>query len=525
MLRNILETNRLPALFVGSGLSKRYLENMPTWDELLISIAEKIDISDKQYYAIKQKYPDSDPMKMANVADDISERVREKIENGEININQILSQDLIEKIPIATSYFKLMVSNELNDLQIIKNDKITNEINLLKKTMDKVNNIFSTNYDTFFEDFIFEDNKMDVFIKQSDLYLSPSFGIGEMYKIHGCISNPNEMIVTTEDYEKYNLNMNIFISKLYTILLERPVIFLGYSMNDYNIKIILEGFIQHFSEDKFETIKNNLIFVKYEPGVNELINGTATFQLQTKQIRMTEITTDRFDLIYKTILEIKEGISAKEYKRYQNVIFDIIEKHERLGEKVFLADHLDIERIDTNKMILAIQPEYNNNIRGIIGMDATTIIREALYDNDELRFDEIATLWVEKNLSKTHIFPIYYLKKYMKNGLNTGQKFLNNEKNMNKTYEKFIQEAIQLSEDKKNSIKEQFNKYNNKPSKDIKGVVFKTINLLYLLDEISEEELRCFLKKQLKTDKGYINTTEFKRAITFLDMHGMKKNK
>ena len=35
LLKDIIENNSYPIVFIGSGISKRYLENSPTWSTLL----------------------------------------------------------------------------------------------------------------------------------------------------------------------------------------------------------------------------------------------------------------------------------------------------------------------------------------------------------------------------------------------------------------------------------------------------------------------------------------------------------
>lgn len=35
VLERMVKNKRLPVLFIGSGIPKRYLKNFPSWDELL----------------------------------------------------------------------------------------------------------------------------------------------------------------------------------------------------------------------------------------------------------------------------------------------------------------------------------------------------------------------------------------------------------------------------------------------------------------------------------------------------------
>lgn len=38
ILDNLIEKNEFPIIFIGAGISKRYLENYPSWEQLLESL-------------------------------------------------------------------------------------------------------------------------------------------------------------------------------------------------------------------------------------------------------------------------------------------------------------------------------------------------------------------------------------------------------------------------------------------------------------------------------------------------------
>ena len=60
-IRKLLTQGRIPLLFIGSGLSKRYLQNYPSWDELMLMLSEELGISNGQILAMKQKITDENP--------------------------------------------------------------------------------------------------------------------------------------------------------------------------------------------------------------------------------------------------------------------------------------------------------------------------------------------------------------------------------------------------------------------------------------------------------------------------------
>ena len=57
----LINEHRIPMLFIGSGISRRYLKNYPSWDELIQLVADKIGVSRAQLMALKQSITDKTP--------------------------------------------------------------------------------------------------------------------------------------------------------------------------------------------------------------------------------------------------------------------------------------------------------------------------------------------------------------------------------------------------------------------------------------------------------------------------------
>lgn len=48
-IENVKEKNQFPIIFIGSGITKRYFDNAPKWEELLLELWEKIYDREKFY--------------------------------------------------------------------------------------------------------------------------------------------------------------------------------------------------------------------------------------------------------------------------------------------------------------------------------------------------------------------------------------------------------------------------------------------------------------------------------------------
>ena len=49
VLEKMVKNKRLPVLFIGSGIPKRYLKNFPSWDELLNESFSKVNIQTRGF--------------------------------------------------------------------------------------------------------------------------------------------------------------------------------------------------------------------------------------------------------------------------------------------------------------------------------------------------------------------------------------------------------------------------------------------------------------------------------------------
>ena len=80
--------------------------------------------------------------------------------------------------------------------------------------------IITTNYDNLLH-FLFP--KFDKYIGQEELIFRNITGIGEIYKIHGSVTCPSSLVLTSKDYENFETKSAYLIAKLLTIFLEYPL--------------------------------------------------------------------------------------------------------------------------------------------------------------------------------------------------------------------------------------------------------------------------------------------------------------
>lgn len=230
--------NKPPIFFVGSGLSRRYL-NAPNWEELLKSIAVKAKCTyedveklcnnefeeiaqELEYFCFKNanEYEGIGHRQIIRkiIADILQEKVEKYIKENTLQMNEEFNKKIEERL------HKIDKITKDNEMQYAREyDDITNEIkeytyNIKKaieiKEFQKINPkaIITTNYDTLLENIIFK-QRCKVRIGQKEFSGIPDEHKIDLYKIHGCITKPESIIITKEDYDNFFRKVSIYILK------------------------------------------------------------------------------------------------------------------------------------------------------------------------------------------------------------------------------------------------------------------------------------------------------------------------
>ena len=137
----------------------------------------------------------------------------------------------------------------------------------------------------------------------NDILLSNPYG--SVYKIHGCVSKPEKIILTSEDYVNFSNKYELIRAQLLSLFIHHPIIFLGYSINDSNIKEILKTIFTYveLNSPQAQKIRNNFLLVEYvENSENEEVYEHDIELEGFETIRINRLPTDNYVSIYNNAL-------------------------------------------------------------------------------------------------------------------------------------------------------------------------------------------------------------------------------
>lgn len=383
-----------PVLFIGTGFSLRYLESSFSWDGLLSRISLELTDNPEFYYDLK-----SDSMEKGEYSYDLLATKLEaefnsrlaKDRNGKFKaINDIFYKNMEKGLKL--SRFKIYITETLADIKT--KPKMKAEIDALVRARKNIGSVITTNYDTLCER-LFEFSPLI----GNDILLSNPYG--SVYKIHGCTSEPDNLIITREDYNNFNNKYELIRAQLLSIFIHNPIIFIGYSISDTNIKKLLKTIFSYvnLNTELAKRIRDNFLLVEYASGDDTVkisehdidIEGMAT-------IRINKIKTDNYKGIYDALSNLVLPVSAMDIRKVQKV-WNTIKSGGEI--KVNITENLDA--LKNEDMVIAVGSEKTVKYEF---QTKNEMIQNYFKIVDEANIQLISLLNKQKIISSEH-FPIY----------------------------------------------------------------------------------------------------------------------
>lgn len=211
LIREKAENNKL-IVFVGAGVS-RNVEGMPSWYALVKAMADAIH------------YSKCDDCRHKDDGCEDGCKLREEYSNDEfLKIPQYVynqNPDLYNQI----------LAEQIQDVSVDAP---------LSKAIFNINpaHIITTNYDTLLESSTSElREQYQVIVRDKDLLDTTKNKY--IIKMHGDLHDISTIVLKEQDYLNYSQDRVLIELFIKSLLTDHTVLFLGYSLNDYNIKQII----------------------------------------------------------------------------------------------------------------------------------------------------------------------------------------------------------------------------------------------------------------------------------------------
>lgn len=528
ILDDLVQGKKLPVMFIGSGISKRYINN-PDWETLLINVYDFMGKSESDFRILRSKVKNNQSNRMIGDAE-LNALVAEEMEKefNEYFYHSELAEKFYHWIKEDYNPFRKCISHILSKLDIVKEKN--EEVQRFKELKDKVISVYTTNYDTLIED-LFELSKSSTFIGQSQLFNSNSYELSELFKIHGCITEPDNIIITKSDYDNFRENAKLFSAKLLTIISEYPVVFIGYNLDDPNIQQILSDLVRCLTSEQIDNLNSHFYLIEYKEGEERLIEREVLFKAKSYNGEQTMfpisvISTDNFMKVYEKLSNLTPSMNLGTVKQVKRIVHDIVLKsvENTEADDIIAISTDDIAKLTDPNQRFAIALGYAEDIHNTYGYrerPVEDIIEDVLFDNKNLDNRRLVMETFENSYFRIErILPIYkYLKGIDEEDLDRCPRV---KKYINKRSRKkdYLNNGIIKSLD---SIASGAS-IEDIPAVDIGNPRREFLWIIKNIDFIPIDEIRDYLKNKFTSYESMTgnNKSDYRRLVSLYDLYKYK---
>lgn len=386
--------NTVPFLFVGSGLSRRYL-NTPDWKGLLEHFAERISKDPFAYnsYVSKANTEGFTTGQLPKVAELIQRDFDEKwFANPEMRSED---EAVLRAVMDGVSPFKAEVAKYFSTFATPV-EAYQAEISKLKElSVRNLAGVITTNYDDFLERQFAGYTR---YIGQNELIFSSIQGVAEIYKIHGSVDKPDSLVINEADYIEFGAKSKYLAAKLMTIFMEYPIIFMGYSLSDSNVMSIINSIVDCLDETQLNRLEDRFVFVEYNRLAIKPEVSTHTIMVNGKPLAMRRIVLSDFMPLYTAMEGVKSKLPVRILRRFKQDLYNFTITNTPTAN--LRVASIDDVRLEDEDLVLAIGKANELGLRGLSGIDHDEWYRNIVTEELDFTADDLLEHAFKKLLSQ-----------------------------------------------------------------------------------------------------------------------------
>ena len=357
-------SNSAPFLFVGAGVSRRYI-GTDGWTDLLRRMAEP---TGRPYAYFATKADGELPRIATEIAqafhevwwtDSRFEKSRELHGEGLTTLEGPLK---VEVARLAEGALRRLPTSgpKLAELELL--------------TLAVVDGVITTNYDGLME-YVLPDFK--TFVGQEELLFSDTQGVGEIYKIHGSASAPESLVLREADYHRFNERNPYLAAKLLTIFVEHPVIFLGYSLTDENVGAVLTSVAAALTTENLGRLRDRLIFVRWDEQQREPSLVPTQIAVAGLAIPVLLVTVPDLAGLFEVLAGLERKFPARLLRRLKERVYDLVLSKEP-DASLAVIDIEDDTRIENVDFVFGVGVRQSLGERGYVGLTREDLLRDVI---------------------------------------------------------------------------------------------------------------------------------------------------